>query len=117
MDLRYDHTHHVTQGDPEEVVAYYEETLGAKRLRRWEISGRPLYDLELPGILLRVSRGVFPGVGSHVGFRTGDLMAAAQELQAHGAEFVVEPTTLDTGITLCFIKGPDGVLFEILQHA
>jgi len=59
----------------------------------------------------------FPYYGvEHVGFTVSDLDAAVAELRAKGAEVAIGPLTRDAGTYLAFIRGPEGIMVELVQQ-
>lgn len=60
---------------------------------------------------------VFPYYGvEHIGFTVPDLDAAIAELRAKGAEVAIGPLTRDPGTYLAFIRGPEGIMVELVQQ-
>ncbi len=58
----------------------------------------------------------FPHYGvEHIGLTVDDVDAACAELRAKGAEVAIGPLTRDPGTRLAFIRGPDGIMVEIVQ--
>jgi lactoylglutathione lyase len=59
----------------------------------------------------------FPYYGlEHFGFTVEDLDAAIAELRAKGADVAVGPLTRDAGTYLAFIRGPEGIMVELVQQ-
>jgi catechol 2,3-dioxygenase-like lactoylglutathione lyase family enzyme len=59
----------------------------------------------------------FPYYGvEHIGFTVDDVDAACAELRDKGAEIAIGPLTRDPGTRLAFIRGPDGIMVEIVQQ-
>ena len=44
-----------------------------------------------------------------------DVDAACDELRAKGADVVIGPLTRDPGTRLAFIRGPEGIMVELVQ--
>ncbi|MGE0417169.1 MAG: VOC family protein, partial [Acetobacteraceae bacterium] len=58
----------------------------------------------------------FPYYGvEHIGLVVDDVDAACAELRARGAEIAIGPLTRDAGTRLAFIRGPEGIMVEIVQ--
>jgi lactoylglutathione lyase len=63
----------------------------------------------------------FPYYGlEHMGFTVDDVDAAcaelkAAELKAKGAEIAVGPLTRSPGLRLAFVRGPEGIMVELVQ--
>jgi lactoylglutathione lyase len=52
----------------------------------------------------------------HLGIAVADIDMATADLLAKGAEFVQSPATTASGNRNAFIRGPQGVLVEIIQR-
>jgi catechol 2,3-dioxygenase-like lactoylglutathione lyase family enzyme len=58
----------------------------------------------------------FPYYGlEHIGFTVEDLDATIAVLRAKGADVAVGPLTRDAGTYLAFIRGPEGIMVELVQ--
>jgi lactoylglutathione lyase len=58
----------------------------------------------------------FPYYGlEHFGFTVENLDATIAELRAKGADVAVGPLTRDAGTYLAFIRGPEGIMLELVQ--
>ena len=120
---KHDHTH-LTSPDPYKVVEFYTQVMGAKFIKEQESSGRRMIDLDLGGIPVRISNGTGadnawkgPRFGlHHLGLLVDNMDEFAAELKSKGVEFVVEPTQPRPGVKIAFIKGPDNVLFELIEQ-
>src|SRR6516162_290063 len=108
------HHRHLIVADVAKTVAFYEDTLGAKKVQEMEFRGRPIVRLELDGLPLTISQQIHTGVGSHIGLAVDDFEAAVTDLRAQGVEFIVEPTDLGAA-KFAFIKDAAGTTLEVLQ--
>ena len=45
-----------------------------------------------------------------------DVDAAVEELRAKGAEIAIGPLTRNSGLRLAFIRGPEGIMIELVQR-
>ena len=128
--VRFDHIH-LRSSDPEATARFFETMFGAEATRGVYPPGT-LY----PGqarIMLRVGgqkvliapthphdpmtpAPAFPYYGlEHFGFTVEDLDATVAELRSKGAEIAVGPVTRDAGVYLAFVRGPDGIMVELVQ--
>ena len=58
----------------------------------------------------------FPYYGlEHIGLTVDDVDAACDELRAKGAEIAVGPLTRSPGLRLAFVRGPEGMMVELVQ--
>ena len=120
----YKHEHtHLTSPDPEKVVEFYTQVMGAKVTKEQEVSGRRMIDLDLGGLTVRISgstgaddawKGLRFGL-HHLGFVVDNMDEFAANLKSKGVEFVIEPTQPKPGVKIAFIKAPDNVLFELIE--
>lgn len=129
--FQFDHIH-LRSADPEAMAQFFETMFDAEVTRGIYPPGT-LY----PGqkrILLRVGgqkiliapthpheamtpAPAFPYYGlEHIGFTVPDLDAAMAGLRAKGAEVAVGPLTRDAGTYLAFIRGPEGIMVELVQQ-
>jgi lactoylglutathione lyase len=108
------HHRHLIVDDVTKTVAFYEDTLGARKVQETEFRGKQIVRLELDGIPLTISQQIHTGVGDHIGLAVDDFEAAVTELRAKGVEFIVEPT--DMGFAkFAFIRDAAGTTLEVLQ--
>jgi catechol 2,3-dioxygenase-like lactoylglutathione lyase family enzyme len=108
------HHRHLIVADVAKTVAFYEDTLGARKVQEMEFRGRPIVRLELDGMPLTISQQIHAGVGDHIGLAVDDFEAAVTELRAQGVQFIVEPTDLGSA-KFAFIQDAAGTTLEILQ--
>ncbi len=114
VQYKLDHRHLIVDDVPK-TVAFYEQTLGAKKVEALELRGVPIVRLDLNGLTLTVSGQLVPGVRDHIGFEVDDFEAAVADLQAKGVEFVVQPTDLGFA-KFAFIKDAAGTTLEVLHR-
>jgi catechol 2,3-dioxygenase-like lactoylglutathione lyase family enzyme len=131
QNFQFDHVH-LRSSDPDATAGFFETMFGAEVTRSIYPAGT-LY----PG-KMRVAMRVgdqkiliapshphdpmtpappFPYYGlEHIGLTVVDLDAAISELRAKGAEIAIGPLTRDAGTYLAFIRGPDGIMVELVQQ-
>ncbi|MBV8454266.1 MAG: VOC family protein, partial [Deltaproteobacteria bacterium] len=83
VNYRFHHRHLIV-ADVAKTVAFYEDTLGAKKIQEMEFRGRSIVRLELDGLPLTISQQIHTGVGDHIGLAVDDFEAAVTELRAKG---------------------------------
>ena len=115
QQVTYSFNHrHLIVDDVPKTVAFYEDTLGAKKIQELEFRGIPIVRLEMDGLPLTVSQQIHAGVGDHIGLAVDDFEAAVAGLRDRGVEFIVEPT--DMGFAkFAFIKDAAGTTLEVIQ--
>jgi lactoylglutathione lyase len=60
----------------------------------------------------------FPYYGiEHIGLTVDDIDAAVADLRYKGADIFVGPMEYSAGTRLAFIRGPEGVVVEIVQRS
>jgi lactoylglutathione lyase len=130
-DYRYDHVH-LRSADPDAMGRFFETMFGAEVKR----------DIYPPGTLypgqMRVSMRLggqkilvapahphdptgaapsFPYYGvEHIGLTVDDVDAAVAELREKGADIAIGPLTRNPGLRLAFVRGPEGVMVELVQR-
>ena len=119
---RHDHTH-LTSQDSEKTVEFYTQVLGAEIIKVQEGGGRKLIDVDLGRVPVRISSGTgaddaWQGLRyglHHLGLIVDDMDEFTTRLKSEGVEFVVEPNQPKPGVKMAFFKGPDDVLFEVVE--
>src|SRR2546427_9831171 len=105
----WDHIHLRTP-NPEVTAQWYERMLGAEVIRSMQ-QGKPRIDLKLGGANIFIAPaaagdGVNPPPTTpyqgldHFGLTVSGIAALVAELNAKGAEFTREPTTVRPGVTV-----------------
>ena len=113
VNYSFNHRHLIVDDVPK-TVAFYEGTLGAKKVQEMEFRGIPIVRLEMDGLPLTISQPIHAGVGDHIGLAVDDFEAAIAGLRDKGVEFIVEPT--DMGFAkFAFIKDAAGTTLEVIQ--
>ena len=125
-EFAYDHVH-LRSPDPDETARYYERMFGAEVIKSVQSDGRERVDMRLGGVMMFIAKvepdqalaqkqaGSYVGL-DHLGLRVRDIDAVCEELKAKGAEFTVEPKTIRPGVRIAFVRGPQGVLVELLDR-
>jgi len=122
----WDHVH-LRSPDPEATAQWFERMLGAEVLRTMQ-QGKPRIDLKLGGANIFIAPvaaddGVNPPPTTpyqgldHFGLTVSGIDAVAAELRAKGVVFTKEPTTVRSGVRVCFIRGPQGISIELLERS
>jgi lactoylglutathione lyase len=125
-EFLYDHVH-LHSPDPDATAAYYQRMFGAEVIRSVMSNGIERTDMRLGGVMIFIAKvppdaylmqkpnSAFVGL-DHLGLRVKNIDAVCDELKAKGAEFTVEPKTIRPGVRIAFVRGPEGVLIEILDR-
>lgn len=129
--FKYDHIH-LRSPDPEQTAEYYRKMFAAEITASAYPPGSPYAGhkrlaMNLGGqrVLIAPTDPRKPNAGppqapyyglEHIGLVVADIDATSAELEAKGAEFGVEPTTIEPGLRIAFIRGPQGVLVELIQR-
>jgi len=128
---RYDHVH-LRSPDPEAAARFFETMFGAEVVRGTYAEGtfypgQPRVFVKLGGQNVLIAprhhdeptgaEPRFPYFGlEHIGLTVDDIDAAVADLRAKGANIAVGPMDYSAGTRLAFIRGPDGVMVEIVQR-
>jgi lactoylglutathione lyase len=129
---RYDHVH-LRSGDPDAMAAWFEHLFGAEIGRGTYgagtfYPGRPRVWVKLGGQTVLIAPAHhdeptavpprFPYYGiEHIGLTVDDIDAAVADLRYKGADIFVGPMEYSAGTRLAFIRGPEGVVVEIVQRS
>jgi catechol 2,3-dioxygenase-like lactoylglutathione lyase family enzyme len=126
LSFRHHHTH-LTGQDPQKTVDFYTQVMGAKITGTSQVRNMKNVDVDLGGINVRISgstgadekwKGLRYGL-HHVGLAVNSMDELTAQLKSKGkqfgAEYIVEPFASSSGGKVAFLKGPDNVLFEIVE--
>lgn len=127
---RFDHVH-LRCHDCEAMARFFETMLGAEITRDVYPAGtlypgQPRIAIRVGGqkILTAPKHPVdamspaprFPYYGlEHIGFTVDDVDAACAELRAKGADVAIGPLTRSPGLRLAFVRGPEGIMIELVE--
>jgi catechol 2,3-dioxygenase-like lactoylglutathione lyase family enzyme len=127
----YDHLH-LRSSEPEATARFFETMFGAEVTRGVYppgtlYPGQPRITMRVGGQKVLIApkhphdamtpAPPFPYYGlEHIGLTVDDVDAACEELRAKGADVAIGPLTRDAGTRLAFIRGPDGVMVELVQQ-
>ncbi|MEW5912771.1 MAG: VOC family protein [Thermodesulfobacteriota bacterium] len=124
MTFKHDHIHLRCQ-DLEASVKYYEEMFGGEVVARVTPRGMPLVRMAVGDIFLALSplregdpqpsEGLKWGA-YELGFLVQDIHGSCADLKAKGAEFIEGPLEVRPGVTVAFLKAPDGMKIELVQR-
>lgn len=128
--FQFDHVH-LRSSDPEATARFFETLFEAEVTRGIYppgtlYPGKPRVMLKVGGQQILIApthprdpmtpAPPFPYYGlEHIGFTVDDLDATIAALRAKGADVAVGPLTRDAGTYLAFIRGPDGIMVELVE--
>jgi lactoylglutathione lyase len=131
MQIQFDHVH-LRSPDPEATAEFYRQMFGAEVTRSTypagsPYAGKPRLAMSIGGqkVLIAPAHPSKPNAAppqapyfglEHLGIAVADNDMATADLLAKGAEFVQSPATTASGNRNAFIRGPQGVLVEIIQR-
>jgi lactoylglutathione lyase len=127
----YDHVH-LRSADPEAMARFFETMFNAEVTRSIYppgtlYPGQVRVTMRLGGQTVLVApphphettapAPAFPYYGlEHFGLTVDNVDDAVAELRAKGAEIAVGPLTRSPGLRLAFIRGPEGIMIELVQQ-
>ncbi len=131
-EYHYDHVH-LRSPNPDATAKFFETMFGATATRDVYPPGT-LYPGQMRIVLTLGGQRVqiapthpvdvtappppFPHYGlEHIGLTVDDVDAACEELRARGAEIAIGPLTRSAGLRLAFVRGPEGIMVELVQRA
>jgi lactoylglutathione lyase len=122
----YKHEHtHITTPDPDKIIDFYTNVMGAKIIREQQTIGLRLVDVDLGGIPVRISSGTgadkdWKGLRyglHHIGLEVDNMDEFIARMRANNVEIVTEPFQPNPTTKAAFIKSPDGALYEIIEKS
>jgi len=125
VTCKHDHTH-ITTPEPEKLIEFYTKVMGAEIINEIEAAGNRMVDVDVGGISLRISKGTaadnnWQGLRyglHHLGLKVDNLDEFIADMKTKGVEVVTEPFEIQAmKLKAAFIKGPDGVLFELIEKS
>jgi lactoylglutathione lyase len=127
---RYDHVH-LRSPDPDATGRFFETMFGAEVTRSIYppgtlYPGQMRVTMRLGGQTVLVApphpqdptapAPPFPHYGlEHFGLTVDNVDDAVAELRAKGAEIAIGPLTRSADLRLAFIRGPEGIMIELVQ--
>ena len=120
----YKHEHtHITTPEPDKVLKFYTEVMGAKVIKEQQMPFGLLVDVDLGGIPVRISgatgadkdwKGLRYGL-HQIGLEVDNMDEFIAKMRANGVEIVTEPFQANPTTRAAFIKTPDGALYEVID--
>ncbi|GAB6908365.1 Glyoxalase/bleomycin resistance protein/dioxygenase [Desulfosarcina cetonica] len=125
MNYRFHHIH-LLCSDLEKTIDFFTGILGATLLARKKFGAADGAALDLNGsaVLLRVAAeneavntpAEGPAYGyHHLALSVDDTDAAYQRLGEQGVDLIAPPRNTPDGLRVAFFKGPDKIVFELVQ--
>ncbi|MGD9211855.1 MAG: VOC family protein [Desulfobacteraceae bacterium] len=125
MDYRFNHIHLLCR-NLQNSIDFFTQVLGASLIthKKFGDADGALLELNQVGINLRVHAKnekinedtSIPSYGyHHICVQVDDINAAYQDLTAKKVEFITPPRQTPDNDHIAFFKGPDGIIFELLQ--
>ena len=130
-DYRFDHVH-IRGSNPDATAAFFETMFGAEVKRDIYppgtlYPGQARITMRVGGQTILIAPAhphdpmtpapAFPYYGiEHIGFTVDDVDAACDELRAKGADIAIGPLTRSAGLRLAFVRGPEGIMVELVQR-
>ena len=130
-DYRYDHVH-LRSANPSAMADFFEAMFGAEVTRdiyppgtlypgqqriRMRVGGQTVLIAPAHPNGATGAAPTFPHYGlEHMGLTVDNVDAACAELKAKGADIAIGPLTRSPGLRLAFIRGPEGIMVELVQR-
>jgi lactoylglutathione lyase len=127
MKCTYDHTH-IRCADPAASKKWWIEVMGAEDAGEGSVPGMTISRVKMGGVLLSFSPkreemtveplddkfryGVY-----QIGFWVDDMDATLAEIKDKGVEIASGPIEPNPGMTVCFVKAPDGIEIELMYKS
>jgi lactoylglutathione lyase len=130
-DYRFDHIH-LRASNPDATASFFETMFAAEVVRdvyppgtlypgqqriRMRVGGQTVLIAPTHPHDPMAPAPRFPYYGlEHMGLTVDDLEAAVADLRAKGADIAIGPLTRSPGLHLAFVRGPDGIMVELVQR-
>jgi lactoylglutathione lyase len=130
-EFRFDHVH-LRSPNPDATATFFEAMFGAEAKRDVYppgtlYPGQQRISLTLGGQRILIApthpndpmapAPEFPYYGlEHIGLTVDDVDAACEELRRKGADIAIGPLTRNAGLRLAFVRGPEGIMVELVQR-
>jgi lactoylglutathione lyase len=131
MNYKCDHIH-LKAVDVEKTVDWYVNNLGAKITFSGQFRGSKVFYFEISGFTYIVfgqlegeegeNSPIEPTLrtrygNDHFGFAVDNMKEAVSDLREKGVNILEEPWSPRSGLTICYIEGPDKVRIELSERA
>jgi lactoylglutathione lyase len=116
--MKIDHIHFKTS-DPDGVIKLFEKHFGAKVVAKRSGGAFIMIDglkIAVSKILPEQKRNQKLGF-EHVAFVTENFDKAVKNAATDGFKILEESKSKDSGRRMCFLEGPEGVQFELIEKA
>jgi lactoylglutathione lyase len=123
--FKVDHVH-LRSNNVENMAHFFETMFGASLQKRVQTTSMHRLVLTLGGLTLFIDqtsseithRAAPPYLGlEHIGLTVNGFDSAIENLKSKGAQFSTEPHSPRTGLKLCYLRGPEGVIVEVLERS
>ena len=119
------HHIHLFCHDVEKTALFFRDIFDAQELYRGKLNGRPFMRVGLAGLNITMT-GIEPVMGQldpgsgkcgldHFCLQVDSIEKTMARMREKGVPILQGPTVADTGNTLLFIEGPDGIQIELLE--
>ena len=130
-EFHFDHVH-LRSTDPDATARFFENMFGATAKRDVYPPGTLYPGQQRIALLLGGQKiliapthphdavtpaPAFPYYGiEHIGLTVDNVDEACEELRRKGADIAIGPLTRNAGLRLAFVRGPEGIMVELVQR-
>ena len=131
LEFHFDHVH-LRSTDPDATAKFFENMFGATAKRDVYPPGTLYPGQQRIALLLGGQKiliapthptdamapaPAFPYYGiEHIGLTVDNVDEACEELRRKGADIAIGPLTRNAGLRLAFVRGPEGIMVELVQR-
>jgi len=131
LEFHFDHVH-LRSTDPDATAKFFENMFGATAKRDVYPPGTLYPGQQRIALLLGGQKiliapthptdamapaPAFPYYGvEHIGLTVDNVDEACEELRRKGADIAIGPLTRSAGLRLAFVRGPEGIMVELVQR-
>ena len=118
----FNHIHHETK-DVNATVAWYTKLFNATSDEPFERGGATWVPVHIGPIQITVTDREFTDMElgryqgyDHFALNTDDFETTLADIEKHGVEIWMGPVSLENGMRIVFINGPDNVKIELMEQ-
>ena len=119
----FNHIHHETK-NVDEAVAWYKKLFNAPSDKPFERGGATWVPVHIGAVQITVTDREFADMElgryqgyDHFALTSDDFDATLADIEKHGVSIWMGPVTLENGMRIVFIDGPDHIKIELMENA
>ena len=126
-EFKFHHMHFLSR-NPRAAAEYYHKMFNAQILESVQSDGKTRIDLDMDGVkifimpipadrtIAEAPSDYYIGL-DHFGLIVKNMDETVAELKRKGAEFAEEPRVFRAGVKIAYVRAPENVRIEIVEHS